>query len=310
MSLSLLLLLRQLINRPIDFIQLHCDHSHGLEDRLRVIGQVRELVRQPIDLVVNALPHLNVSSRSQLILLLLTATVRFMSKSFIENPFVFLQSLWVDPRHLEDEEYKRHKAKADAFEQDELSEETATLLLEQSRLKVVETVAGFERLDDKRDSFIKFSSGMLVFLAAASRAFSFELNFPLKLSAFCFLIAAIVLLLSRRTVPVPATSTIQSFREGIGKVPQPNDWVSAALHKTCEGLKVHGNIVGHHLNFALFWLIVGLVCLVITVFSLKPPSATTSSLQAKSHAVGCPDPAAAVAVAEDCCCHVANHRLT
>jgi len=188
---------------------------------------------------------------------------------FLNNPFQFACTLLFELDYSRDSSYEKESTEADGFDQSsDLTEDTNALLLEHARMKYEEKRDSVNRLDAKRDSFMKFACGMLAFLAAASRAFNIAIDAPMKVAFVFFLVGVTVLLLSRRSVSVPSMLGIQHLRDGIGKVPNPRDWMAASLHKSCEGLRVIELIISAHINFALVWILLGLISLIPVVFAV------------------------------------------
>lgn len=200
--------------------------------------------------------------------------------SFLGNPCAYLadmfRTLLFGFEYSNDETYLRERQRVNEFTHDnELDADTSILLCDIAQQKMRDKFDCLKTLDAKRDSFIKFASGMIVFLAAASKAFSFPLV-AFKLSLVCFLISTVVLLLSRRVIEVPSIAPIQSLREGIGKAANARDWLAASLHKSCEGYTVIETVVASHINFALFWMIVGLTLVTLVAIGFGPAEITSS----------------------------------
>lgn len=203
--------------------------------------------------------------------------------SFLRHPVRFLLSFITDPDYETDESYKSQKAAADSFVQATLSPESRSLLLDFAKANWSDCLSNFRRLDDKRESFIKFTGGVLVIMSATSRSIQIGNVWYLQSACFAFLVSLIVLLLSRRVVGVPMLASIQSFRETMrdaelwnaskANAGQPvfaEDLAAATFHKSCEALAVVENVMASHINFALIWMLLGMSLLIPALCHLFP----------------------------------------
>lgn len=200
-------------------------------------------------------------------------------KSFIDNPFAYsrdmLASLIWGFNYTDDPVYLHERERVNTFDRgDNLDPGVSKLLCEIAQQKMQDKLASIKQLDAKRDSFVKFSAGMIVFLAAASKAFSFPLM-AFKLSILCFLVSAVILFLSRRVIEVPAIAPIQDLREGIGLAGDAHDWLAGSLHKSCEGYTAIENVIARHINFALWWLIAGLILIALVAIGFQSVEITS-----------------------------------
>jgi hypothetical protein len=61
----------------------------------------------------------------------------------------------------------------------------------------------------------------------------------------------------------PGRLSIQSLREALShEQVQPEDWLAASIHKSCEALRVLENRVAYHTNLALGFICVALIALI------------------------------------------------
>jgi hypothetical protein len=188
--------------------------------------------------------------------------------SVLHDPRLFFKTFINEPAPECDPIYVEQCQDADSFRQVLIGAETSKLLLEFARQKYSERLDSVNRLDAKRDAFAKFAGGMIAFLATAVKAFDVSPHLPMKFSILCLLVSVVILLASRRTIRVPFQASIQSVRAGIGRVENPSDWIAGSLHKSTEGLRVVEDIIAAHLNFALCWLLLGLVALAPVIFTI------------------------------------------
>lgn len=200
--------------------------------------------------------------------------------SFRQNPFAYLrdqfQSLVFGFEFDADQQYLAEVERSNDFRQrDELPSDVSSVLFDLAQQKLRDKIAGLNALDAKRDSLMKFAAGMIVFLAAASKAFAFSVV-PFQGALVCFLLAAIVMVMSRRVMDVPAIASIQDIRDGIGKARNSRDWLAASLHKSCEGFAAIERVIACQINFGLFWIVLGLILLVAVTLGLELPAVTDS----------------------------------
>ncbi len=192
------------------------------------------------------------------------------------NLFDFFDSLINPPKYTDREPYISEEARVDAFvrrdadgNEIKLEPEVSQVLLEEARLKYHDKMETLDRLDEKRDSMIKFSSGMIVFMASASRVFEFPITACMQSAFVLFLLAIALLILSRRTVQIPSAPTIQDLREDLGSALDPRDRIASSLHLTCSGIRVFEVIIGYHYNVAMYLILAGLFCLIPVVFGIS-----------------------------------------
>lgn len=168
-----------------------------------------------------------------------------------------------------DRRYVAAAKRADEFEQRELSPEARQLLIKHADAKYDERVHELELLDRKREWLVTFNMSAVTFLVGAQRFAAHPLTgmvrFFFASTVLCLLAAVAVLLLSRRVISGPSRFTIQEMREGVAHegISEPEDWLAASLHKTCEAYRCHQDAIAAHINFALCFVFAALFSLAI-----------------------------------------------
>jgi hypothetical protein len=181
-----------------------------------------------------------------------------------------LKYFWNSFRELrweDDPQFVAAEKVANAFTQRTLERETAKLLIDQANLKYAERLANFEQLDRKREWLITFGMGAVTALAAVTKVTSPPPS-PAGMTALAcslglFIVAVLILVFSRRVTRFPGRLSIQSLREALShEQVQPEDWLAASIHKSCEALRVLENRVAYHTNLALGFICVALIALI------------------------------------------------
>lgn len=194
--------------------------------------------------------------------------------SVLADPCKFFRSLLCDIRLDEEERHVDAVRAANSFQQVPLSPEARALLIQHADAKYGERLKELEQLERKREWLATFCMGAVTFLVGARHVAArpptgaAHLLFGVAIAAF--LCALAILLLSRRVVLSQSRFSIQTLREGLAHegMREPEDWIAASLHKTCEDIRVHQDAIAAHLNCALAFVFVALsMLLLIAIFA-------------------------------------------
>jgi predicted small integral membrane protein len=175
------------------------------------------------------------------------------------------------PSSKNDARYTAAKQWYDSF--DLKSTGQGDLILDQARRKYDEQLSGYEKLDGKADSLLKFAAtitALLITIVTGWKLYPICFVFP---ALFFFVTAMILALLARNPFYRPTMTPTKYIIDGIPKTNAPQEWMAAGLFLVTEELTIISNWKGAAVEKATVALCIGILLSTGILFTIPTPVA-------------------------------------
>lgn len=187
---------------------------------------------------------------------------------FRANWRLFCQTLLFDYDFHVDPALVAFEHAADSLTDDIHTTRGKQLVLELSQAKYRELSDGYASLERKGEELLKVSVTLLILTAsiyAVVRHSPWWIQLLLSFAWGLLMISTSIFALARRVSQHPGLPAPHALRLHLRQTFAPEDTVAGSISKTCEAIKIVTDIKAAHLNFALDWMFLGLLFLLIAL---------------------------------------------